>query len=215
MFVADRSGSSGWIRLSNADNTSVNTPSTELWVNPDAVQIEDWSGTTGAGGRLEVANHIIAKNGIKFGSIGGDTLDDYEEDVYTVTCTPSTSGIVTLLSTRDVLQYQKVGNWCHVQGSVEVASVLRPDGRVGFSLPFTIAEGTEFSNQASGSLGMWDVFPNLYCKWMNTMIRPDLAANKVFIGQNRSDNSQILYGDGGEELAAGSILYFDFTYKTA
>jgi hypothetical protein len=56
MFVADRSGSSGWIRLSNADNTSVNTPSTELWVNPDAVQIEDWSGTTGYGGRLNCDN---------------------------------------------------------------------------------------------------------------------------------------------------------------
>jgi hypothetical protein len=214
MFVADRSGSSGWIRLNNADNTSVNTPSTELWVNPSAVQIEDWSGTTGAGGRLEVANHIIAKNGIKFGSIGGDTLDDYEEGVYTVTCTPATSGSVTLSGNRDVLRYQKIGNWCHVQGNIMVGSVYLPVGRVGVSVPFTIAD-TEFYDYVAGSLAIWDVAVDTGCLWMNTIIRNDLAANKVFIGQNRSDNSQILYGDGGEELAAGSILYFDFTYKTA
>jgi hypothetical protein len=95
-----------------------------------------------------------------------------------------------------------------------VGSVYLPVGRVGVSVPFTIAD-TEFYDYVAGSLAIWDVAVDTGCLWMNTIIRNDLAANKVFIGQNRSDNSQILYGDGGEELAAGSILYFDFTYKTA
>jgi hypothetical protein len=215
MFVANRSGSSGWIRLSNYHKQAYPNVdlSTELWINRDDVYIQDWSSPAGGGGFLRVANTIYPYNGIAFGGPGNDVLDDYEEGVYTVTCTPSTSGSVTLLSTRDVLQYQKIGNWCHVQGSVEVASVSSPVGLLEFSLPFTIASGTEIEDRASGSIIIDGVDMDAGCLWMSVYVA-NYFTNVFRLVEIRDNVGKKYYGSSAT-LKAGDILTFGFTYKTA
>jgi hypothetical protein len=120
---------------------------------------------------------------------------------------------VTLLSTRDVLQYQKIGNWCHVQGSVEVASVSSPVGLLEFSLPFTIASGTEIEDRASGSIIIDGVDMDAGCLWMSVYVA-NYFTNVFRLVEIRDNVGKKYYGSSAT-LKAGDILTFGFTYKTA
>jgi hypothetical protein len=80
-------------------------------------------------------------------STDANTLDDYEEGVFIVTFTPSTSGTITLSNTYKTLSYTKVGRVVTVSGELLVTSSSTPIGSsvsIG-NLPFAVATGFEFS----------------------------------------------------------------------
>ena len=81
-----------------------------------------------------------------------NTLDDYEEGIYTATLTPETSGTITLDSSMNILSYTKIGRVVHVQGNIVVASVSDPVGRLKLNLPFTATDLAGRSDSPSGSV---------------------------------------------------------------
>jgi hypothetical protein len=83
---------------------------------------------TGAGGGLKM-------NGLD--SSDANTLDDYEEGVFTITCATS-SGSATVNTSVDTVKYTKIGNRVFISGTIEFSAISSPSGSVNFSgLPFT------------------------------------------------------------------------------
>jgi hypothetical protein len=72
-------------------------------------------------------------------SADANTLDDYEEGVYTPTVTAGTSGTITINASYDILTYTKIGRLVTITGLLVVGSVSSPVGELRISLPFTPA----------------------------------------------------------------------------
>ena len=80
-----------------------------------------------------------------------NTLDDYEEGLYTGTLTCISSGTVTVDSTKDQLAYTKIGRVVYVNGRIKVSAVSSPSGaQLRLNLPFTSTAGTEDSGRVCG-----------------------------------------------------------------
>jgi hypothetical protein len=75
---------------------------------------------------------------------------DYDEDTYTATLTPITSGTITLDSTADLISYTRIGRTMKFSGSVTVSSVSSPVGAV-VQLSLPQAAGTGLSERADYS----------------------------------------------------------------
>jgi len=75
-------------------------------------------------------------------------LDDYEEGTYTATLTTATSGGYNLSSVSDTLSYTKIGRFVYIHGAISATSDNSPNGRLNISLPFTILDGAENSDNA-------------------------------------------------------------------
>jgi len=73
-------------------------------------------------------------------SSNANTLDDYEEGLWTATLAPSTSGSITLSTSFDSMAYIRIGRMVFIQGTIELSSVSSPQGtlRLG-GIPFTQA----------------------------------------------------------------------------
>ena len=65
-----------------------------------------------------------------------NTLDDYEEGVYTATLT-CVSGSITFKTAVDTFAYTKIGRQVTITGRIQVDSVSSPSGATTFNLPFT------------------------------------------------------------------------------
>ena len=122
--------------------------------------IQNANGTTGitfaANGQMTLANTPLQLTGgqIKFpstkiASADANTLDDYEEGTFTATLTP-TGGSITMDTSRQTLQYVKIGRIVTIMGYIRTNTVSSPTGPLSFGLPFTAAAGTQFSGQAVG-----------------------------------------------------------------
>jgi hypothetical protein len=83
-------------------------------------------------------------------SSDANTLDDYEEGVWTGSLSPLTSGSITMHATQKVGSYVKVGRIVTLSGQFTVASVSTPLGRLRLSgLPFNSATNTNYDSSVS------------------------------------------------------------------
>jgi hypothetical protein len=108
---------------------------------------------------LTTGNVIVASGqGIDFSATPNagtsELFNDYEEGTWTVTLTPETSGTIPVNASFDTGAYTKVGRIVTVTGCINVGSgVSAPVGTyVSLSLPFAIADLTEFSGRFGGSI---------------------------------------------------------------
>jgi hypothetical protein len=154
--------------------------------------------------RIDSSGHAIIPAGVTLGTAAGtynaaNTLDDYEEGTYTATLTPETSGTITLQSTQDLLSYVKVGCLVTVSGQLKVNSVSSPvGGNVRVSLPFAVADLTEFAERSGFAQSFYDTSPGAIT----------LAA--VCIGGASYFN---VYVDAAT-LSSTSTFYIGMTYRT-
>jgi len=110
------------------------------------------------GGQLTLANTLnfnasAGVNGINFnnntsGVQTESTLNDYETGTWTVTLSPA-SGTITIDSTRQQMNYTKIGNLVSIHGYFRVQSSVAASGIVSMSLPFTV-----FDNRPGNGQGL-------------------------------------------------------------
>ena len=110
------------------------------------------SNATGFGSDLTITDGDLlfatAAKGVVLGvtsNTDSNTIDDYEEGLYTATFTCGTSGTIAINSSYDQMSYTKVGRIVTVTGSIVSSTVSSPVGTVRINLPFTIASQTEDS----------------------------------------------------------------------
>jgi hypothetical protein len=134
-----------------------------------------------------------------------NTLDDYEEGIFTVTLT-CTTGTITLANER--LQYTKVGRLVTITGECNVTSVSSPTGALVLNnLPFVNSGNSQRSSRTAfyiraasftgAPLGVCSGFINV-----NTSVI-DISAQNNFVGADIAANVQ-----------AGTAFIFSFIYMT-
>ena len=89
-------------------------------------------------------------------SSDANTLDDYEEGTWTVTATCGTSGTITLSSSFNTGKYTLVGNTVFFNAHIRMSAISSPVGTCTFSLPFTVASGTN-QNRGAGTVWAYDI----------------------------------------------------------
>ena len=78
-------------------------------------------------------------------------ISDYVRGTFTATMSASTSGTITLDSTRNLLTYVKIGSIVHIIGTIQIDSVGSPTGYPSIlTLPYTPATGSELETRAAG-----------------------------------------------------------------
>ena len=116
-------------------------------------------GTTSPDVELDVDGEIRASDGILFGTdtAAANALDDYEEGNTTATFTATTSGTITANTALDRIEYTKIGDICHVQGTVYIDSVASPVGNVQINcLPFLSKSIPETADFLTANVAFYD-----------------------------------------------------------
>ena len=123
-----------------------------------------------------------------------ETLDSYEEGLYTATLTCLTSGTITVDSSWDQLYYTKIGRVVYVTGRIGVSAVSSPSGaQLRLNLPFTSAAGTEWSGrvvgwvQVQGATKEMQDYTSMPTAGGNTYIQIGFADNTIFTGDICAD----------------------------
>jgi hypothetical protein len=132
-------------------------------------------------------------------STNANTLDDYEEGLFTSVITPNTSGTITLIAGFDQLSYTKIGRTVLMQGQLKVDSVSSPVGTfVKISLPFAIAT----LSTVAGRFG--------------TSVVSDIAAgvNNLYPTIGVSGDSFVSVYLTAANVAANRSFYVGFSYTT-
>ena len=146
----------------------------------------------------------------EFGSLGDAAYEDYEEGTYTVTCTPATSGSVTLDSSYNTLAYTKKGQEVSIQGQIRVDSVSSPSGRLEFSLPFTPAAGGADASSSAGTL----LANNLALDTDYTYTGLEVGGT-IFKIREMSSTGWQEYGAGSNTFTGNEVLIVHLSYITA
>jgi len=101
-----------------------------------------------------------------------NTLDRYEEGSVTVTATVST-GTITL--SANTLNYTKIGNVVHVNGTLVVSAVSSPTGVLIISgLPYTLAPG-------NAGVGAFSVYGGGFASTINSLQSKTNTSNELLI----------------------------------
>lgn len=152
----------GWLEVSPLEGLTfddlTDTPSSKVGEALKIVRVN--AGETD----LEYADHnpfdqsldttdVVEFTGIQLGGSGPANLfDDYEEGTYDVTVICSTSGTVTLSSSKNKASFTKVAGVVTVGGQVDVSAISSPLGFLTISLPFVIDSSTENEFRTVGPL---------------------------------------------------------------
>jgi hypothetical protein len=115
-------------------------------------------------------------NATQSASAGANTLDDYEEGVFTVTMTPQSSGTITVDTSQDDLSYTKIGRIVTITGIVSIASIGSPVGSyvtIG-NLPFSSENLSGLSGASSTGMVVlltagWFIHPVRLFELTNTL----------------------------------------------
>jgi hypothetical protein len=131
------------IRHMTAGNLEIGNDDEKIILNASSQNIQFQTG--------DVERLKIDSEGLKF---NGDTnvangLSDYEEGTFVANPTISgASGAIAFNTTNNHLSYTKIGNVCHVQGTLQVASNSVNGGRLNITnLPFTSQNGDGLGGQ--------------------------------------------------------------------
>jgi len=158
-----------------------------------------------------VAIELIGVGQIKFPatavlSTDPNTIDDYRENDFTATATPVGSGSITLSGAADSVAYTRTGRDVHVQGTIQISSVLSPTGTVRWNiLPFTAA---------SLALGGDNIMLPVFIRGLNTL--PDgiywgeITPGSLGVNTYEPDFTAI----ADSEWVASVLLSFNFSYIT-
>jgi len=170
-----------------------------------------WSAPSGTAGNpitftqdmtLDTSGHLIVPAGITLGTTAGtynaaNTLDDYEEGLYTPTFTPSTSGTIGLNTgnTRDKVMYTKVGRVVNLIAGIQFLNSSSPVGTsVTMTLPFAAFNGTGTTG-SSATVFMYN--------------------GVAYNGQINNNATTMTWTIDASTIADGSFLYFSITYVAA
>jgi len=162
LIIGNTSGHHGiQIRASNSSNSAIFFGDNDSHLSG---QLEYGHSTdafyfiTGGNQRARLDVH-----GLKFGSdsAAANALDDYEEGTFTPGATISgASGAIAFEGTNNHLNYTKIGDMVHIQGTLQIDSNSANGGRLNITgLPFTAASldglggQTIFHVQISGGTG--------------------------------------------------------------
>jgi len=164
-------------------------------------------GTASPDMALDVNGEIRASTGILFGSdtAAANTLDDYEEGTWTITCLPATSGTVTLANTT--CRYIKIGAMVTCQGYIEVSSISSPVGDLQFSLPFQNSNDG-FRSRSIGTVMAQQCDIDANAKYLISFM---IENQTYFSIRECFDNASADTIDGAD-LTAGDKFYFSFSY---
>ena len=189
-----------------------------------------WSGSTANGiGTYGSSSSIVAEStatyngttlqlttsggGLKMDGLASsdaNTLDDYEEGLFTGGLTPG-SGTITISSSYDQLSYTKIGRLVSIHGTLEMGSVSTPGGTLTLTgLPFTAANTTERSARTGffyRAGGLVSGEPNLF---------GEIYENTATATLNYGNGSTSSGGASmGAQIDGGSFLQFAFSYISA
>ena len=184
----------------------------------DATVLQVATGTTNV--EITAGNLVIGTSGkgIDFsatadssGSMASELLDDYEEGTFDATLTDSSGGMtVTMNADYTDMKYTKIGDICHIGGSLVVSSVSGSlTGYIGFTLPFTVKDTADSSGKWSVPVAIYDVdFPtaNQYGAFMSA---GEGGATAFFYTWGEDSSG------GKMNLTSSSQLYLSFSFPTA
>ena len=179
--------------------------------NPDEGCSVIWqSDGTGTGSDGDIIQKVTAGAVTKTKIIS----DFDEENTYTVTCTPNTSGTVTLTAGYNTLYYIKKGKKVHIQGLIAVSSVSSPVGHLKFSLPFATNASADYSYIAAGSVSSGGVDYDTGMTYLSVYISQQ-GVSYFLINQSGSGVSSIAIGDSTAKVKAADQFHFNFSYIAA
>ena len=155
----------------------------------------------------------ITGDGITF---NGDTsvnnaLSDYEQGTHNPSVGCSTSGSMGLNSSRNTLQYTKIGKWVNVQGYVEINSVSSGVGHVALSMPFANQNDSEYSGVSMGSIIVSASSNPINCDRYALYMQQGLSSVSIY-----ATDGSTLQNDSAENIttAGGADLYLNISYRT-
>ena len=127
-------------------------------------------------------------------------MDDYEENTFTATAAPGTSGTITLNDAT--LSYTKIGRLVFVSGNLTITSLSSPVGSIDIGgLPFTAAvdavANVNIQAPSSGDIS--------FSGWLLTSHNNIL---KIY------ENSGVQPANSANLLQTNSTIYISLTYMT-
>lgn len=145
------------------------------------------------------------------GNGAANLLDDKDQGTFTVAFTAASSGTITVNTSLDTLQFQKIGDTCKVWGTVQISSVSSPVGAVAMTgLPFTSRTNNENSDLGMFSIGFNNFSTGISGIGLVGGISP--AATVVDINEQTSTGFATTTIAG--EIQTGTQFRFSFTYFT-
>ena len=168
--------------------------------------------STGSGGLVRTTSPVLVTptlgaalaTSINFGQT---TLSTYEVGTYTVALTAGTSGTITIDGSADTGAYERIGNLVHVHGAVSVGSVSSPMGNLRISLPFTVGDLTELSDNSPGSV------------WLNSTVSagaaavPSAAISGVSYLEVYLNGTTAIGQTAAAQMQAGSSIRFSVKFR--
>tara|TARA_R110000787_G_scaffold218975_1_gene327690 strand:- start:16 stop:1179 length:1164 start_codon:yes stop_codon:yes gene_type:complete len=164
--------------------------------------------------------NLYLDGGVVFGpasasTVSSQTLETYEEGVYTPTITCG-SGSITLNGGIDTLAYIKVGRVVTVTGLVVAGSVSSPSSSLKISLPFVSKDSLEYSERTNNIVSFW-------CNGTGVPNGSVYYNAMLFLLQNGQDHFNVyLQGYNGsynvnpaDWIGTGSDIHVNFTYFSA
>jgi hypothetical protein len=130
---------------STANGLGTFSSSSEISAESTATYASNTLTLTGAGGGIKIDD---------LDSSDANTLDFYEEGLWTATLTATTSGTITINTGFDSMAYIRIGRMVFIQGTIELSSVSSPVGtlRLG-GLPFAqAADLTDRADRGGGAI---------------------------------------------------------------
>lgn len=141
------------------------------------------------------------------GTVSSNTLDDYEEGIFTTTITDSLGGSLSVSPSNDKLQYVKIGNMVFVSGR----PLIDGTGGTGYariSLPFTNANLTQAADRAAGSVDVRLCNSSYDIGLFNLQLNEN--SNYVTLTYGGSNDSQ----PSTPALANGTQIWISIFYRT-
>jgi len=203
-------GDDGTYIFQSADGVLDLVSDTEIEINATTI---DMNGAIDLSGDLTLAGDIVfnaAGKGICLGvtsNTDANTLDDYEEGVFTVTATTG-SGTITVNTGNNTLAYTKIGRVVHIQGVLSFSAISSPSGDLYFdAMPFANASGlAEGGPYAAGSVYLTGGATAV----SNLIGFIDEATTRLYIREGGTT------GDGNDvanHIDTGSTMMLQVTYQ--
>ena len=190
---ADNTSSRNLLHIINENNAADKTVGILIQQDGDDAHIEF---TGGGGGGIKFTADIASSD--------SDTLDDYEEGVWTPTVTVG-SGTVTVDGSYNVMNYTKIGRVVHLTGGFRVSAISSPSaGCTIGGLPFTITNMAEESGQVAGSLYITDMTGTVNVFQIKTVENDTTMELSEFAGTTSATI--------GDHFAVGSRIVLSLTF---
>ena len=156
---------------------------------------------------MSAAGQVNFNAGLGIGGTGAaNTLDDYEEGVYTATITPSSSGSIGLSSGFG--SYTKIGNLVTVNASCSTNAISSPVGYFTLNLPFT-CNNTNQNGRSAATIYIDGVAGNQTSEFIGLTIE-NTTECRIYLG-----DSTVNVADSAQRVDASTYILISVTYRVA